>query len=109
MLVLLTSGVILDPVIILSLGFLFYILGVLPGINAVMSMKCQIPSKHSVDGSHFCYYYIRSDHNLENGKSANSVNSIVFSGIFSILFLPHHSDYLHVCHLCVYKLQTLAL
>lgn len=87
-LVLLTC-VILDPAVILS--FFFHILGVLPGINAIMSMKCQIHSKNSINGSHF-YSCIRSDHKLENGKTANIVNSIVFSGIFSVFFLPHHID-----------------
>lgn len=84
-LVLLTCGVILNPAVILS--FFFHILGVLPGINAIMSMKCQIHSKNSINGSHF-YYCIRSDHKLENGKTANIVNSIVFSGIFSVFLSP---------------------
>lgn len=88
-LVLHTCGVILDPAVILS--FFFHILGVLPGINAIMSIKCQIHSKNSVDGSHFCYC-IRSHHKLENGKTPNIVNSIVFPGIFSVFFLPHHID-----------------
>lgn len=84
---LLPSGGILDPGIFLSLSFLFHILEMLPGISAIISMKCPVHSKNSINSSHFCYDYVRSDHKLENGKTANFVNSIVFSGIFSILFL----------------------
>lgn len=57
--------------------------------NKYSNVYKKVHSKNSVDDSHFCSYYIRTVHKLENGKTANFVNRD-FSGIFSICPSLHH-------------------